>query len=90
MSGKKTELIGFRLSPEEKKEAERICSDLGQAPGSLAGILFERFIKQRKTHGTRLIWPPEFNYYPTGAQSIQEATDIKSDLANESSRQKAG
>ena len=72
MSGKKTELIGFRLSPEEKNAAEKICADLGQTPGALAGILFERFIKQRKTHGNRLVWPPELNYYPADTKTAQE------------------
>lgn len=72
MNGKKTELIGFRLSPEEKETAETICADLGQTPGALAGILFDRFIKQRKTHGNRLVWPPEFNYYPADSKTAQE------------------
>ena len=75
MQGKKTELIGFRLSLEEKENAEKICADLGQAPGAIAGILFDRFIKQRKTLGNRLVWPPEFNYYPAISKSVQEETD---------------
>ena len=75
MSGKKTELIGFRLSPEEKEFAGEVCKDLGQPPGAVAGILFDRFIKQRKLLGNRLIWPPEFNYYPKTSKTAQEEKD---------------
>lgn len=64
MAGKKTELVGFRLSTEEKTEADKICADFGQPPGAVAGILFDRFMKQRKEHGSRLVWPPEFKYFP--------------------------
>jgi hypothetical protein len=64
MTGKKTELIGFRLSATEKVEADKICADFGQTPGAVAGILFDRFIKQQKKYGSRLVWPPEFKYFP--------------------------
>jgi hypothetical protein len=77
MTGKKTELIGFRVSPEEKIEADNICSDFGQTPGAVAGVLFDRFLKQRKKYGTRLVWPPEFNYYPFDSKTAQEKAESK-------------
>jgi len=72
ITGKKTELIGFRLSTEEKSEADKICADFGQTPGALAGILFDRFLKQRREYGNRLVWPPEFNYYSSDSKTAQE------------------
>ncbi len=72
MAGKKKELIGFRLSTEEKHEADSLCADFGQTPGAVAGILFDRFMKQRKKQGNRLVWPPEFNYYPADYKTAQE------------------
>ena len=72
IAGKKTELIGFRLSAEEKREADKICADFGQTPGAVAGILFNRFLKQRREQGKRLVWPPEFNYYSADSKTSQE------------------
>jgi len=76
--------FGFgRIAPVESRKGSPLS-------GALAGILFERLIKQRKKHGNRLIWPPEFNYYPTGSQSAQEVEGERSEPANESLAKKAG
>ena len=75
MNGKKTELVGFRLSLEEKDFAEKICAEFGQTPGAIAGVLFERFLKQRVEHGNRLIWPPEFDHYLSDTQTERKKSE---------------
>ncbi len=90
MSGKKTEMVAFRLSEERKKEAENICEEYGHTPGSMAGLLFEKFLKQAISKGPKLVWPPEFNYYPAGTQSVQESKDSAAQIANSNPEQKAG
>lgn len=75
MKPKKSEQIAFRVSPEEKQLAERVATGLKTTVGALASALLEDFIAARETHGNRLIWPPEFNYYPASSQSAQEETD---------------
>ena len=74
MKPKKSEQIAFRVSPEEKQAAERVATALKTTTGALAGALLEDFIAAHKKHGKRLIWPPEFNYYPASAQTAQDKT----------------
>ncbi len=69
---KKSEQIAFRVSPEDKQRAERVATGLKTTAGALASALLEDFIAARETHGNRLIWPPEVNYYPTNSLSTQE------------------
>ena len=61
---KKTENIGFRQTPEEKALLIEIAKEMEMTPGSLSSSIISRFLKAKTEHGTRLIWPPEFNYYP--------------------------
>ncbi len=75
MRPKKSEQIAFRVSPEEKQRAERIAVGLKTTVGALASALLEDFITARETHGNRLVWPPEFNYYPASSKTIQEKDD---------------
>ncbi|MCK4565096.1 MAG: hypothetical protein KAU94_10535 [Verrucomicrobia bacterium] len=72
---KKTENIGFRQTPEEKALLTRIADEMETSPGSLASSIISRFLKARLEHGNRLVWPPEFNYYPASSKSVQEKTD---------------
>ena len=85
----KTEQQTYRLSEEDKIALAKVADDIGIPAASLVGTLASRFVKAREELGSRLIWPPEFNYYPAGSKSIQEDAN-KSDLANESSVKKAG
>ena len=75
MKPKKSEQIAFRVSPEDKQRAERVATGLKTTTGALASALLEEFIESRETHGNRLIWPPEFNYYPASSKTAQEETD---------------
>jgi basic membrane lipoprotein Med (substrate-binding protein (PBP1-ABC) superfamily) len=69
---KKTENISFRQTPEEKELLIQIASEMETTPGSLASSIISRFLKAKLEHGNRLIWPPEFNYYPAGSQTAQK------------------
>ena len=79
MKPKKTVQIAFRVSPEEKKRAEQVANQLKITAGGLAGALLEDFLTAFNDHGNRLIWPPEFNYYPETSKTAQEEKDIKPD-----------
>jgi len=72
MKLKKSEQIAFRVSPEQKQCAEQVASNLKTTAGGLASALLEDFIAARNLHGNRLIWPPEFNYYPANSKTAQE------------------
>lgn len=87
---KKTEQQTYRLSEAEKTALAEVADEIGIPAASLVGALAARFVKARKEHGKRLIWPPEFNYYPEDVQSTQETSNSRSEIANASSRQKAG
>jgi hypothetical protein len=80
MRPKKSEQIAFRVSPEEKQRAEKIAIGLKTTVGALASALLEDFIVAREEHGTRLIWPPEFNHYPVDSKTAQ--TETGSNLKN--------
>ena len=75
---KKTENISFRQTPEEKALLIEMAKEMETTPGSLASIIISRFIKARRKHGSRLVWPPEFNYYPANIKSAQEQTTLSS------------
>lgn len=68
----KSEQIAFRVSPEEKDAAEKVATQMKTTAGALTSALLEEFIKAKKEHGKRLIWPPEFNYF-TGSETEQQA-----------------
>ena len=84
MKGKKTEQVAFRVSSEEKEFLEQVAEEMNMKLGALAGSLVTQFVEFRRSHGNRLIWPPEFNYYPPTSKSIQDKENILSGLANES------
>lgn len=86
MMEKKTEMVAFRLSETRKRTAEEICERYGHTPGSMAGLLFESFLRQCEMDGARLVWPPVFNYYPAGTQTFQEVEDAKSGTGGEDER----
>ncbi|MCF7816823.1 MAG: hypothetical protein K9M54_02975 [Kiritimatiellales bacterium] len=77
---KKTEQQTYRLSEEEKEALAKIAAEMDMPAASIVGSLASRFVKARKTHGNRLIWPPEFNYYPASSKSAQDqATQTKAE-----------
>ena len=88
MKPKKSEQIAFRVSPEDKQRAERVSIELKTSAGALASALLEDFITAREIHGNRLIWPPEFNYYPSTSQSMQDKENTLSELPPEPASKK--
>ncbi len=88
MKGKKTEQVAFRVCSEEKEYLEQAADEMNMKLGSLAGSLVTQFVEFRRTHGNRLIWPPEFNYYPSTSQSMQDKENTLSELPPEPSLQK--
>ncbi len=75
---KKTEQQTYRLSEQEKKALANLAEDMDIPAASIVASLAARFVKARKEHGTRLIWPPEFNYYPIDSKTAQEEVDTTS------------
>ncbi len=75
---KKTEMIGFRQTPEEKALLIKIATEMEATPGSLASSIISRFLKARLEHGNRLVWPPEFSHFPASTKSSLEETDAPS------------
>lgn len=86
MSDKKQILVGFKISEDERPLFESIAENYGLKPGALAGVLFRKFIDAKKTHGSDLKYPPEFDYYESESHVMKK----KNDPANELSKQKAG
>lgn len=74
---KRTEQQTYRLSEPEKEALAEIATEMDMPAASLVASLAARFVKARKKHGTRLIWPPEFNYYPADSKSAQEKPSSK-------------
>ena len=72
---KKTEQQTYRLSELDKKELATIAEEMDIPAASIVASLVTRFVKARKNHSTRLIWPPEFNYYPETLKSVLEERD---------------
>jgi hypothetical protein len=69
---KKTERQAFRIS-EEDKIALREIADRQQIPsGTIVSALVAQYVQAVKNHGNRLVWPPEFDYYPADTKTSQE------------------
>ena len=86
---KKTEQQTYRLSEEEKQALAQVAEEMDIPAASIVGSLASRFVKARRAHGTRLIWPPEFNYYPSTQQSDQDKKNALSELSAKSSLKKS-
>ncbi len=72
---KKTERQAFRISEEDKVALQGVA-DLQYIPsGTIVSALVTQYINAINNHGNRLIWPPEFNYYPSTSENAQEQTD---------------
>ena len=85
---KKTESIGFRQTPEEKALLIKISKEMEMTLGSLASSIISRFLKAKTEHGSRLIWPPEFNYFPKNSSKQEhllaaEKASVKYKAKNE-------
>jgi len=72
MDLKKTEQQTYRLSEKEKQDLRKIAEEMDMPVALIVGSLASRFVSARKKHGRRLIWPPEFNYFPESTQSVQD------------------
>ena len=53
---KRTEQQTYRLSEPEKEALAKIATEMDMPAASLVASLAARFVKERETHGTRLIW----------------------------------
>ncbi len=73
---KKTERQAFRISEESKRALEDIAVRQQIPAGTIVSALVAQYVKAVKAHGNRLVWPPEFNYYPANSKSVQEKTDL--------------
>jgi len=69
---KKTERQAFRISEEDKVALQAVADRQQIPPGTIVSALVAQYVEAVKKHGTRLIWPPEFNYYPANNQSAQK------------------
>jgi len=72
MRGKKTAQLAYRLTDEEKEAITAIAEEMQMKPAEIVSIIMAQFIKFRKKSGTRMVWPPEFNYYLEDAKSTQD------------------
>jgi hypothetical protein len=59
---KRTELLAYRITPDEKLALLEIADEMQIRPSKLTGILMDSFVKARTAHGKRLVWPLELNY----------------------------
>ena len=82
---KKTELIGFRLSPEDKIIAEEVALSYGITVGALSGLLLDKFVKAQKKYGENLIYPPKFEYF-TYSETSQTLKMSQSELKKQNKR----
>lgn len=64
MRGKKTAQLAYRLSDEEKAAITEIADEMRMKPAEIVSIVMAQFIRARQEKGNRLIWPPEFHYFP--------------------------
>ncbi|MCF7818700.1 MAG: hypothetical protein K9M54_12560 [Kiritimatiellales bacterium] len=72
---KKTERQAFRISEEAKVALQEIADQQQIPSGTIVSALVAQYVQAVKKHGSRLVWPPEFNYYPPTAKTVQEETD---------------
>jgi len=83
---KKTENIGFRQTPEEKALLIEIAREMEMTPGSLSSSIISRFLKAKTKHGSHLIWPPEFNYFPENSSKQEQLLAAKEQGAYKTKR----
>ncbi len=69
---KKTERQAFRISEEDKIALQKIAERQQIPSGTIVSALVAQYIQAIKTHGNRLVWPPEFNYYSSDSKTAQE------------------
>ena len=83
MRGKKTAQLAYRLTEEEKAKISKISEELRMKPAEIVSLIMAQFVDARQQHGHHLIWPPEFNYFPASAQTVQEDADASSEPSQE-------
>lgn len=66
MRAKKTAQLAYRLTAKEKSAVEKSAARLHMKPAELVSLVVSQFVDAHENHGKKLIWPPEFNYFPNG------------------------
>lgn len=74
MRGKKTAQLAYRLTEDEKEAITILADEMRLKPAEIVSLVMAQFIDARKKYGNRLIWPPEFNYFPE-LKTRQDAID---------------
>lgn len=69
---KRTEQQSYRITEKDKKALAKIAEEMCMPAALLVSILASEFVKAKKMHGKRLIFPPEFNHFTEEARSVQE------------------
>lgn len=69
---KKITAFQIRISEELSTDFRLAAETYGLSASALARLVMERFIEAQKIHGKHLVFPPEYNYYPTGTKTAQE------------------
>jgi len=72
---KKTERQAFRISEEDKIAPQEVSVRQQIPSGTIVSALVSQYIRAAKKHGTRLVWPPEFNDYPVDSKTAQEHSE---------------
>ncbi len=75
MRGKKTAQLAYRLTEEEKASITEIAGKLRMKPAEIVSLVMSQFVDAQRQHGHHLVWPPEFNHFPSSSKTTQEETD---------------
>ena len=59
---KKITAFQIRISEELSSDFRMAAKTYGLSASALARLVMEHFIEARKTHGNRLVFPPEYKY----------------------------
>ena len=44
----------------------------GSNASAMIRMLMDAFVRDSRTHGKRMVYPPEFNHYPSGTKTSSE------------------
>ena len=72
MRGKKTAQLAYRLTEEEKAAITEDAGEMRMKPAEIVSLVMAQFVEARRENGNRLIWPPEFNYFPSTASKQEQ------------------
>jgi hypothetical protein len=60
---KKITAFQIRISEEFSADFRIAAETYGLSASALARLIMERFVKARKAHGNRLVFPPEYKHF---------------------------